>query len=136
MTRLINSATTVDDFEEIPSDNICEMDEDGNRTALQSSLVYNCLWTANFCLRPVQECQTSRKCSSVILSSPIQTFKRLLYEVFNLIIFEQSNMGDMIRWVDITKSQLEKFIGINIIMGYCKNLSMDCYWSTDGFFSK
>jgi hypothetical protein len=92
MTRLINSATTVDEFEEISSGNICEMDEDGNRTALQSSLVYNCLWTANFCPRLVQECQTSRKRSGVILSSPIQTFKRLFCnEVFNLIL-EQSNI--------------------------------------------
>jgi hypothetical protein len=40
----------------------------------------------------------------------------------------------MIRWVDITKSQLEKFIGINIIMGYCKNPSIDSYWSTGASF--
>ncbi len=40
----------------------------------------------------------------------------------------------MIRWIDITKSQLEKFIGINIIMGYCKNPLIDTYWSTDGSF--
>ncbi len=40
----------------------------------------------------------------------------------------------LMNWFDITKPQLEKFIGINIIMGYCKNLSMESYWSTDGSF--
>ncbi|CAF3400621.1 unnamed protein product, partial [Rotaria sp. Silwood2] len=118
-------------------------DENDNKAMLQSSLIYNAPWTTNFCPRSVREFQKSRKCFDVLPSSSIQTFKRLFCDkVFNLIL-EQTNIygrqnnakaGDMTRWIDITKSQLEKFIGINIIMGYCRNPSIDSYWSTDESF--
>ncbi|CAF2885680.1 unnamed protein product [Rotaria sp. Silwood2] len=39
--------------------------EGENRAALQSSLVYNSLWTANFCPPPIREFQKSRKCFGV-----------------------------------------------------------------------
>ncbi|CAF1640301.1 unnamed protein product, partial [Didymodactylos carnosus] len=120
-----------------------ESDEDGKRATIQFSLIYNCPWTTNFRFPPVQKFRKSRKCSKVLPSSPTQTFKRLFCnKVFNLIL-EQTNIygrqkcakgGDVIRWIDIEKSQLEKFIGINIIMGYCKNPSIDSYWSTDESF--
>ena len=103
-----------------------EGDENDNRTTLESALVYNGPWTTNFCPPPVQEFQKLTKCLGVLPSSPTQTFKRLFCdEVFNRIL-EQTNIygrqnntkaGDMTRWIDITKSQLAKFIGINIIMG-------------------
>jgi hypothetical protein len=99
MNRLINSAKRVDDFGENSLEDICEMDEDdskgdedSNRIPLQSSLVYNCPQTANFSPRTVREFQALRKCSVVLPSSPVQTFKRLFCdEVFNLIL-EQSNI--------------------------------------------
>ncbi|CAF3819168.1 unnamed protein product, partial [Rotaria sp. Silwood1] len=94
-------------------------DENDNKAMLQSSLIYNASWTTNFCPRSVREFQKSRKCFDVLPSSSIQTFKRLFCDkVFNLIL-EQTNIygrqnnakaGDMTRWIDITKSQLEKFI--------------------------
>ncbi|CAF4207947.1 unnamed protein product [Rotaria sordida] len=105
-----------------------------NRAVLQSSLVYNCPWTTNFCHPPVQEFQKSRKCFGVLPSSPTQTIKSLFCDkAFNLIL-EQTNIygrqkyaraGDVSCWVDITESQLKKFIGINIIMRYCRNPSID-----------
>lgn len=81
-----------------------------------------------------------KKCANVIPPTPIQTFRRFFSdEVFDLIL-EQSNIygrrkyqqaNDINNWIDITKSELEKFLGINIIMGYCKNPSIDSYWSSD-----
>ena len=120
-----------------------EGDDNDSRTTLESSLVYNGPWTTNFCSPPVQEFQKSTKCLGVRPSSPTQTFKRLFCdEVFNLIL-EQTDIygrqnnakaGDMTRWIDITKAQLAKFNGINIIMGYCRNPSIDSYWSTNESF--
>ncbi|CAF1192981.1 unnamed protein product, partial [Didymodactylos carnosus] len=82
-----------------------ESDEDDKRATTQFSLIYNCPWTTNFSSPPVQEFRKSRKCSKKCAKG-----------------------GDVIRWIDIEKSQLEKFIGINIIMGYCKNPSIDSHW--------
>ncbi len=117
--------------------------EVGNITTLLSSLVTNCPWTVNFCPPPSQEFQSSRKCYDVLPSSPVETFRRLFCDkMFNLIL-EQTNIygrekcgkaADMIDWTDITKAELEQFLGINIIMGYCRNPSIDSYWSTDASF--
>ena len=117
-----------------------EGDENDIRRIVESTLVYNGPRTTNFCSLPVQKFKKSTECSGLLLSSPTQTFKRLFCDkVFNLII-KQTNIygrqnnakaGDMTRWTDITKSQSAKFIGINIIMRYCRNYSIDFYWSTD-----
>ncbi|CAF0892465.1 unnamed protein product [Didymodactylos carnosus] len=120
-----------------------EDDEGGNEAALQSSLVYNCPWTTDFHPPPARAFHKSRKCVGVSSSSPIQTFRRLFCDqVFNLIL-EQTNIYERQKYakardakpgIDITRSELEKFIGVNIIMGYCRHPSIDSYWSTDESF--
>ncbi|CAF1397289.1 unnamed protein product, partial [Rotaria sp. Silwood1] len=128
-------------------ENDSELDDDdskgeevGNITTLLSSLVTNCPWTVNFSPPSAQEFQSSRKCYDILPSSSTQTFRRLFCDkVFNLIL-EQTNLygrekcekaGGMIDWTNITTAELEQFLGINIIMGYCRNPSIDSYWSTD-----
>ncbi|CAF1505516.1 unnamed protein product [Adineta ricciae] len=114
--------------------------EDKNSPSSSTQSVFRSSWTSDFHRSSAQQFHPSKKRSDVVPTSPLQTFRRVFCDrVLNLIL-EQTNIygkqkyqkaGSMKDLIDITKVQLEQFLGINIIMGYCRNPSIDSYWSTN-----
>ena len=85
----------------------------------------------------MEEFQLSKKCYNILPASPTQTFRRLFCDqVFNLILKQTSFHGRQkyekadINWTDTIKVELKQFLAINIIMRYCRNPSIDFYWSS------
>ncbi|CAF3256151.1 unnamed protein product [Rotaria sp. Silwood2] len=135
-----NSEADEDDSEDnSESDSECDEDNsnddsesDSSPTLLPSS-VSRCPWTVHFHPPPAQQFQSSRKCSGVLPSSPIQTFRRLFSDDVINLIRQQANIygtqkcqksENKTNGTDVTKAEIEQFLGINIIMGYCRNPSV------------
>ena len=127
-------------YEAGSNENESEDEEVDSITTLLAAVPSDCSWTKHFRPLIVHEFQPSKKCNNVLPSSPTQTFRRLFSDQIFDLILEQTNIygrekyekvENTISWTDVTQAELEQFLGINIIMGYSRNPSIDSYWSTD-----
>ena len=72
---------------------------------------------------------------------PIHYFELFIDNFLLVIIVQETNIyqfqnpeqdcSKMKPWVDLTKKELKEFLGLTILMGHIKKISLEDYWSTN-----